>query len=49
MLRGVPLACGGVAVEPLAQVGVDVAVVAVVSAVAVAVDVYKRQAYISSP
>ena len=37
VLRGVPLACGGVAVEPLAQVGVDVAVVAVVSAVAVAV------------
>ena len=37
VLRGVPLARGGVAVEPLAQVGVDVAVVAVVSAVAVAV------------
>ena len=37
VLRGVPLACGGVAVEPLAQVGVDVAVVAVVLAVAVAV------------
>ena len=42
MLRGVPLACGGVAVEPLAQVGVDVAVVAVVSAVAVAVGALLR-------
>lgn len=37
MLRGVPLARALVAVEPLAQVGVDVAVIAVVSAVAVAV------------
>ncbi len=37
VLRGVPLARALVAVEPLAQVGVDVAVIAVVSAVAVAV------------
>ena len=37
VLCGVPLARSGVAVEPLAQVGVDVAVVAPVSAVAVAV------------
>ena len=42
MLRGVPLARGGVTVEPLAQVGVDVAVVAVVSAVAVAVGALLR-------